>query len=411
MNIAIIGGGAAGFFSAINLKEMIPDCEVTIFESSHSALSKVLVSGGGRCNLTNSFEGVGELSQVYPRGHRLIKQVFRLFDYRDTVRWFESRGVRLVTQSDYCLFPASQQASQIVDTFLDLSHSLGVEVCYGHKVTRIDSTGLGFDISFADRALSSLHFDRVIVTVGGKPRSEGFSFLDSLSLKVSPPVPSLFSFNIPDDSITSLMGSVVDCASVSIVGMKYRGTGALLVTHWGISGPAVLRLSSYAARELSQSDYCATVSVNWVGQSNSQVVFDHLQQLVRDCGSRLVTNIRPFNIPTRLWNLLVEKAGIPSERRFSEIGTKGLNRLVNLLTNDQYRIGGRSRFREEFVTCGGVSLSQVNLSTMESRAYRGLYFAGEVLDVDALTGGFNLQGAWSMGYAAACSIANSIEKG
>lgn len=404
MKIAIIGGGAAGYFAAINIKEMIAHAEVTILEGADKSLAKVAISGGGRCNLTNTFAEIKTLDKAYPRGANLIKRAFKIFDNKATQEWFERGGVELTTQPDQCIFPKSQSSQEIIDTFIGLANGYNVEIKHSHRVESIEHCDGGYAVSFSDKKLLNRWFDIVIVTIGGTTSISGFKMLDSLNLNIEPPVPSLFTFNIPNDPITQLMGTVVDPAQISLRGSKLSASGALLITHWGMSGPAVLKLSSYGARILNESDYNAVISVNWANDKSSDRVLIALQKLISENSGKLVTSAKPLNLPSRIWMMLLIKAGISHERRFAEIGSKGLNRLVNIITNDEYKISGQSRFREEFVTCGGVALSNINLATLECKEHPNLYFAGEVLDIDAVTGGFNLQAAWSTGYVVAKSI-------
>lgn len=405
MRVAIIGGGAAGYFAAINIKEMNPEIEVTIYEAGSKSLAKVGVSGGGRCNLTNSFEGIKDLAKAYPRGAKLMKRLFKVFDYNQTAEWFEDRGVELTTQEDHCLFPKSQNSQEIIDTFLRLSAELGIEIKHSYRVASIEHNESGYTISFEDPKLKNISADSVIVTTGGSPKKDGLSMLDSLNLEIVEPVPSLFSFNIPSDPITELMGTVVENATITLQGTKLKASGALLITHWGISGPAALKLSSYGARVLSECNYSAKIAVNWVNETNFDKVQQELLRICAENSGKLVTNVKAYDLPSRLWQALLTKAEISHERRFVELGSKGINRLVNILINDEYTIKGQSRFRDEFVTAGGVALSNISMGTMECHNHPNLYFAGEVLDVDAITGGFNLQAAWSMGYMVARSIA------
>ncbi len=406
MNIAIIGGGAAGYFAAINIMEMSPQSHVTIYEGASRSLAKVGVSGGGRCNITNSFEEIDELSKAYPRGHKLINRAFKIFDFKDAKEWFESRGVKLVTQEDQCLFPQSQDSQEIIDTFERLAQRHDIKVKHSYRVSSIKHEAERYRISFSDPKLFDVEVDAVVVTTGGSPKLEGLSMLSHLDLKIVEPLPSLFSFNIPNDPITELMGAVVDKVTLSLQGSKLKSSGALLVTHWGVSGPAVLKLSSYAARILAEREYTSGFSVNWTYDHNSEDVLRELRRITEENSGKLVVNIRPFDLPSRLWKMLLTKANISHERRFVELGSKGINRLVDLLINDSYMIHGQSRFRDEFVTCGGVALSNIDIATMECKRYPNLYFAGEVLDVDAITGGFNLQAAWSTGYVVAHTIAS-----
>ncbi|MFI3259459.1 MAG: aminoacetone oxidase family FAD-binding enzyme [Rikenellaceae bacterium] len=406
MKIAIIGGGAAGYFAAINIKERAAEAEVTIFEASSKSLTKVGISGGGRCNLTNTFAQISNLSKAYPRGDKLIKRAFKIFDNHATVEWFEGHGVRLTTQEDECLFPASQRSSEIIETFVRLNRELGVEVKHSHRVERITPIEEGgYSLSFSDPKLTARDFDSVVVTTGGSPRLEGFGMLGGLNLTISPPLPSLFSLNIPNDPITHLMGCVVEGAIATLGGgSRLSASGAVLITHWGFSGPAILRLSSYGARLLAESEYRYPLSINWVGERSTERVTEEIRAIAREHSAKLVTTKRPYDLPSRLWLALLMKSGIAHERRFAELGSKGINRLVNTLTNDLYQIEGQSRWRSEFVTCGGVSLSSIDLVRCEAKEHPNLYFAGEVLDVDAITGGFNLQAAWSTAFCVACSI-------
>ena len=395
MNIAIIGAGAAGLFSAINLKKLSPDVNVAIFESSSNVLSKVGVSGGGRCNLTNSFEDVKAISTAYPRGDKLIKRLFKIFDYKDSYQWFEDNGVHLVTQDDRCVFPYSQDSQEIID-----------KINISYKVTSIEKIDGKFELSFARQP--ERVYDAVIVTTGGSPMRENLSFINNLPVDIVEPVPSLFTFNIPNNQITQLMGTVVENTVVGLKGTKFKASGALLITHWGVSGPAILKLSSYGARYLSESDYNASVLINWINQTNEENIYKEINRISTENPHKLVTSIRPFNVPSRLWLHIMKRAEISDQRRWVELGRKGIIRIINSLTNDEYPINGKSRFREEFVTCGGVALDSVSQSTLECKQCENLYFAGEVLDIDAITGGFNLQAAWTTGYVVAKSISEKL---
>ena len=394
MKTAIVGGGAAGFFLAINLKEMMPEMEVTIFERSSKVLAKVEISGGGRCNCTNSFAAVRDLQTVYPRGHRLMKRLFNVFNHEDAYRWFEAHGVPLVTQDDECVFPRAQDSHAIIDCFLSLARRHHIHIRTHEK---IDS-------------LNALHgYDFVAVTTGGSPKGDGLRWLADMGHEIEAPVPSLFTFSISDHRLHDLMGLVVDAASVCLPGTKLRAEGPLLVTHWGMSGPAILKLSSYAARLLAENDYRMPLAVNWLCMSDAdiqQTVGEAMAQQPR----KQLSNYNPFNLPQRLWTYLLDKA--LAERvalRWSELSKKDINRLVNVLSNDGYQLAGRAAFKEEFVTCGGVSLKAVNPSTLESRHVPRLYFAGEVLDIDGITGGFNFQAAWTTAYTIARSMINSCK--
>ncbi len=444
MKVAIVGAGAAGCFCAIELKRRMPSASVEVFEAGAKALAKVAITGGGRCNLTNSFEGISSLSAAYPRGDKLMKRLFRTFDQKSAWQWFENEGVKLVLQEDHCVFPASQDAMEIVNTLQARMRQAGVVLHMRHKVSGINpcSDG-GYELSIEDAKCSGRSLrqvrrpdslapesiisvpepvegpilqksqrldkhnclaDIVVVTTGGSPKLSGLGMLDGLDLEIVPPVPSLFTFNLPGSPVRELMGTVVDNANASLVGTKLKAAGPLLITHWGMSGPAILKLSSYAARYLAEKEYSATLSVNWFGGLGEQDVRDRILSLSKDNPQKQILNSHPSELPSRLWAYMITKAGIREDTRWAELGSKGMNRLVNTLINDEYQIRGKSRFKEEFVTCGGVALSNINLNTLESKNHPGLYFAGEVLDVDAITGGFNLQAAWSMGYTVARSI-------
>ena len=393
--IAIIGAGAAGCFCAAELRRMRPDLHVDVYEAGPKPLAKVAITGGGRCNLTNSFEGIRSLSEVYPRGERLMKRLLRVFSQEDTWRWFESAGVPLILQDDHCVFPRSQDAMDIVHALLRRMDGVNLRL-----KTPVSSLIPGLTRNLL---VDGEPYDAVVVTTGGAPK--GLPMLDGLGLEWVPTVPSLFTFTIKDEGLRALMGLVVD-ASVSIPGTSFKADGPLLITDWGLSGPAVLKLSSYAARHLHDAGYKAPLSVNWLNRSEADVRCI-LQETAGANPRKQLSNTPPEGLQARLWNYLITKAGLRSDIRWAELGSKGFNKLVNVLTQDAYAIEGKTRFREEFVTCGGVALSNVYRATLESKSHPGLYFAGEVLDIDAITGGFNLQAAWTTGAVVARSIAAS----
>lgn len=405
--IAIIGGGAAGFFLAVNLKERAADADVCIFEKSRRVLAKVEVSGGGRCNCTNSFAEVGDLKTVYPRGDKLMKRLFKVFDHEEAYRWFEAHGVPLTTQDDQCVFPKSQDSHSIINCLTAHAHRLGVKVMRSCSCSDIaPCEDEGFSLSFkTEEGVRTERFDKVVVTTGGSPQRKGLDWLERLGHAISDPVPSLFTFSINSSALRQLMGTVVENATASIPGTKFRSTGPLLITHWGMSGPAILKLSSYAARHLAENAYRSPLIVNWTGETNTDSVIEHISITAQQNTQKQLSSVRPYaTIPQRLWDYLIEKCDMKRGKRWGELGRKGINRIANILTNDTYNIEGRSAFREEFVTCGGVSLSSVNMSTLESKHCPGLYFAGEVLDIDAVTGGFNFQAAWTTAYTVAQNI-------
>ena len=377
MKIAIIGGGAAGCFCAIGLKRRLPDAEVTVYEAGPKLLSKVAVTGGGRCNLTNSFRDVHRLGEVYPRGEQLMRRALAAFSHEDTMRWFEAEGVRLTVQEDQCVFPVSQDAMQIVRTLERCLREAGVRVRLNAPVERV----------------GDLDADRVVVTVGGSSR-EKLERLLPAGVEVTPCVPSLFTLKIPDAGLRALMGTVVEQASLAVAGTKFRAAGTLLLTDWGVSGPATLRLSSYAARHLAENGYAGTLLVNWLDAPEA-AAREWVAAAAAEHPQKQAAGTPPAGLTARLWRHLLGRAGLREDLRWAELGSKGAARLASTLTADAYPVAGRARFKEEFVTCGGVALSGVNLNTLESKVRPGLYFAGEALDVDAVTGGFNLQAAWS----------------
>ncbi len=400
MKIAIIGGGAAGFFSAIAAKENYPDARVVIFEKAQKVLAKVKISGGGRCNLTNSCDSITELCSAYPRGGKSLKKAFHVFNNKDTMRWFESRGIPLVTQSDNCVFPVSQDSQSIIDCFLRESKKLKIEIKTGVGVKAIHPKTDLLELEFIHEEIAPEIFDKIIVTTGGSPKRDGLNWLEKLNHKIENPVPSLFSFKMSAEPITRLMGIVVENTQLSIQGTKIKSDGPLLITHWGMSGPAILKLSSWGARELSTMNYHFKIQVNWANEQNNEIVINDLNNISKEYPNKFVSNIRPYGLQERLWLFLLEKIEIPANKKWNELGKRGINKLTAVLTNDMFTVNGKSTYKEEFVTCGGVSLQSIDLNTMQSKICKNVYFAGEVLDIDAITGGFNLQAAWTTGFIA-----------
>ena len=397
MKTAIVGGGAAGFFLAITLKELCPKMHVCILERQRRVLAKVEITGGGRCNCTNTFQSGPDLQHIYPRGHRYLKGWLRAFSHEDAIRWFESRGVPLVAQEDGCIFPEAQDSHAIINLFLRECHKLGVEIRTGTDAldaSRVDLT----------------QYDHVCICTGGL-HGQVLHTLQQWGVRLTNPVPSLFTFHIPDPALQQLMGTVVEDAVCSLSGTKLKAQGPLLITHWGMSGPAILKLSSRGARLLAENQYHATLAVNWVGGRTAEEVASYLQETFSRQTARLIDNVRPYDLQNRLWDYLLDKVGLRG-RRCGEAGRKQLNRLADLLTHDQYTIQGRWHHKEEFVTCGGVELSAIDRKTLRYTAplnvpITNLYFAGEVLDVDGITGGYNLQAAWTTATLVARGIANS----
>lgn len=399
MKVAVIGGGAAGFFSAIAVKENHPDADVVILEKSQKLLSKVKISGGGRCNVTNGTHSISELAKAYPRGGKKLKKLFKIFNNRDCMKWFEDRKVPLVTQEDNCVFPVSQDSQSIIDCFLSEARQKKIEIKTGHGVKAIthdkDKLKLEFLKSIPDES-----FDKIIIATGGSPKRSGLEWLEKLGLSMVEPVPSLFTFNMPAEKITKLMGIVVENALVKIPGTKLVADGPLLITHWGMSGPAILKLSAFGARLLYDRNYEFQVQVNWVNTQNNNLVIDNLKEIITTHPKKQLANYRPYALPERLWHYLIDKAQLPPTKQWQDLGKSGIHKLTNLLCNDLYDVKGKTTFKEEFVTCGGVALDNIDFKTMASKAIPNIYFAGELLDIDGITGGYNFQAAWTTAFVA-----------
>lgn len=394
---AIIGGGAAGFFAALSVKQHHPNAEVTIFEKSKKVLSKVKVSGGGRCNVTNGCSDVSELIKAYPRGGKKLKWAFKEFNTTDTVQWFEDRNVPLTLQDDGCYFPVSQDSQTVIDCFLNECRRSKIDIQTGKGVDKVESLDDKIQLTFKDEVLI---FDKVIVATGGSPKTSGLGWLADLGHTIEECVPSLFTFNMPNESVKELMGIVKEEVITTIQGTKIKGDGPLLITHWGMSGPAILKLSANGARVLADKNYDFRVLVNWTNETKINKVQDEIEGIVKSHPNKLLSNYKPYGIKERLWLHLLDRASLAHNKRWEELGKKGFNKLIETLTNDDYEVKGKTTFKEEFVTCGGVSLEDVNMSSMGSRKVENLYFAGEVMDVDAITGGYNFQGAWTTGFIA-----------
>ena len=398
-HIAVIGGGAAGFFAALSVKKHHPQYRVSLFEKTDKVLAKVKISGGGRCNVTNSTKDLNSLIKAYPRGGKKLKNIFYRFTTQDTYEWFENRGVALKTEADGRVFPVSNNSQSIIDCLLSEAEKLGVSIHYQTAVAHLEKNRDQWLLYFKHTE-SPIAFEAVIVASGGSPKEQGFKWLKDLGHEIKTPVPSLFTFNLPKEPITELTGLVVEHAVVKIKGQGIESTGPLLITHWGFSGPAVLVASSHGARQLAETNYHFEIEVNWLNERNTQDLFQQLQKIILQHPLKTIVNQKGFPLPQRLWQFLLEKSNLSIEKRWNELGYKNARRLIELLTHDTYKVSGKTTFKEEFVTCGGVSLESIHLKTLESKEAQGLYFAGEVLDIDGVTGGYNFQAAWSTGYIA-----------
>jgi predicted Rossmann fold flavoprotein len=398
-DLIVIGGGAAGFFGAINLAEQKPGSQILILEKSTKLLTKVKVSGGGRCNVTHQCISPAELSQHYPRGQKQLKNIFHQFQATDTVEWFKKNGVEIKTEADGRMFPTTNNSQTIIDCFLELAKRYRIEIKLSEEVERIEKVLNNF-IVFSNEKYSA---KKILVATGGYNKPEKYGWLKHLRHEILNPIPSLFTFNNPEKQFAALMGVAVQHAEVRITGTKFSQQGAVLITHWGLSGPAVIKLSAWAAVYLHQNNYTFTALVNWTGKPEIEVR-EHLMKLKQENSKKTIIASSQFTLPKRLWEALCIQAGVDEEKIWAEIPNKTINRLIELLYACPFAIKGKTTFKEEFVTCGGVSLADVDLSTMQSKKVPGLYFAGEVLDVDGETGGFNFQSAWSTAWVAASHL-------
>ena len=407
MDIIIIGGGAAGFFAAINAAEFHPEASVTILEKSNKLLAKVLVSGGGRCNVTHACFDNGLLVKNYPRGEKELRSAFSKFTTNDTVEWFKNKGVDLKAEQDGRMFPITDNSETIANCLLQTAHGLAIKIKTGVAIKEIsvdkDSTfTLKTDSDYMPKC------DKLIIASGGNPKNEHYNWLRNLGHTIIPPVPSLFTFNIPNNEITQLMGVSVPFAKIKIANTKLETEGPLLITHWGLSGPAILKASAWGARTLHDMDYHFTVFVNWLPVHKEEEVRELLNKQKDNNSSKNIGGNCPFELPKRLWEFFLKKATLIETTRWAEITKKQVNCLASVLLNDSYEVRGKTTFKEEFVTCGGISLKEVDFSKMQSKLVPNLYFAGEVLDIDGITGGFNFQNAWTTAWIAASSLENKL---
>ena len=399
--LVVIGGGAAGFFCAVNAAAQDSALRVLILEKSSKLLAKVRISGGGRCNVTHACFEVPALSKRYPRGEQFVKKSFGYFNPSDTIRWFEERGVPLKVEADGRMFPTTNDSASIIDCLLREADRTGVEIRMNQEVKSLEKSGLQWRIKTSSGELIA---DSVCVATGGYPKGAQFDWLRATGHTIQEPVPSLFTFNLPGHPIRELMGVVVDPALVKIMGSKLQEKGPVLITHWGLSGPAILRLSAWGARLLAATDWQFKLLINWVPAYHEQSLLEFIRQFRNEKGALKIQNRNPFGLPQRFWEWILAEAGAGLDTKWGELPGREQNKLVKLLAAMELEIKGKTTFKEEFVTAGGISLAEVDPATMESRLHPGLYFAGEVLDVDGITGGFNFQHAWTSGWLAARNI-------
>lgn len=401
--VIVIGGGAAGFFGAIACAEAHPSTQVTLLEAARQPLSKVLISGGGRCNVTHACFEPATLVQNYPRGSRALRGAFSRFQAKDTVAWFESRGVALKTEADGRIFPTTDQSTTIAQCLISAATNARVRLRLGTAVQSVAATETGLAVTL--RGGDVLLADRLLLATGSSP--VGYRVAQVLGHTIVPPVPSLFTFNIHDPRLEGLAGISLDQVKLQlqVANQKFDQTGALLITHWGLSGPAVLKLSAWGARELHDSGYQATLQINWLPKTNPEKLRQDLLAVKSQLPRRTISTSCPVLLPRRLWERLLTQVGIVPETRWAELSNKALNQLIQELTQGRYAVTGKGVFKEEFVTCGGVKLAEVDFKTMQSKLEPRLYLAGEILDIDGVTGGFNFQSAWTTGWLAGQAIA------
>ena len=397
--LVVAGGGAAGFFCAVNAARIHTDLRVILLEKSSKLLSKVRVSGGGRCNVTHACFDIAEMSRHYPRGNSFVKKSFHQFFTNDTINWFEERGVKLKAENDGRMFPVTDSSQTIIDCLLKEAARYKVEVRMNISVDRVLPGNENITLLLSDG--SQITADQVCIASGGFPKKEMFDWLRETGHTIQEPVPSLFTFNLPNHPICSLMGVSVHSARARIAGTKLEQEGPLLITHWGLSGPAILKLSAWGARELAEKKWNFSVLVNWVPGENENSVIEKISVLRFERAAQKIKTNNPFGLPQRLWEFMLSTNSIDGERRWTDLPAKLQNKLARQVTGMEMEVRGKTTFKEEFVTAGGIRLPEIDPNTMMSRKCRGLYFAGEILDVDGVTGGFNFQHAWTSGFIAA----------
>jgi len=406
--LIVVGGGAAGFFCAVNAARMNPALQVTILEKSSKLLSKVKVSGGGRCNVTHHCFSMAEMLKKYPRGSSFLKKALHHFFTTDTIEWFEERGVQLKAEDDGRMFPVTNSSQTIIDCLMKEANKYGVEILMNREVSSMENGEWSkgrIQWKIACKDAGTVLADYVCIASGGYPKSIQFDWLKKLGHTIEEPVPSLFTFNLPGNPITALMGVVAENAVVKINGTKWSSQGPLLITHWGMSGPAVLKLSAFAARELAANNWHFTIAVNWNGAFNENTAREKLQSIRFETAAKKIINTNPFNLPQRLWQYLLNLSDIKEDTRWADLPAKEQNKLVKNVCTQEFPVKGKTTFKEEFVTAGGIKLEEIGHNSMQSKMATNLFFAGEVINVDGVTGGFNFQNAWTTGWIAAKAIA------
>lgn len=402
-HLVVIGGGAAGFFCAVNAARLQPDLKVSLLERHDKVLQKVKISGGGRCNVTHHLDGIAGLSKHYPRGQQFLKKSFTQFAVKDTLSWFQERNVDIHAEEDGRMFPVSNSSQTIIDCLLREADRFHVAVLMHHDVISLRTNDQGFTLELRNKP--NLHADYIMMAVGGYTKPEHYTWLHNLGHHVEAPVPSLFTFNIPDKNLTAAMGVVAETAQVRIVGTKLIESGPVLITHWGLSGPAVLRLSAWGAIELAAMNYHFTIQINWTGIPEHELRQQWNALRAQQSDLRLGQK-NPFGLAQRIWEYLLQHCELDAQHKWSELTSKAQNKLIHTLCAQEMHVKGKTTFKKEFVTCGGISLKEIDPLTMESKLVPNLFFGGEIMNVDGITGGFNFQHAWTSGYLAAQAIAH-----
>jgi len=404
--LVVVGGGAAGFFCAVNAARLYPSLEVMMVEKSSHLLSKVRISGGGRCNVTHACFSIAEMIKKYPRGAGFLKKAFHHFFTTDTIAWFKERGVEIKTESDGRMFPMSNSSQTIIDCLMQEANRYGVTILMNREVKEITIKDSGFQLLFSKGTI--LETDFLCIASGGYPKSSQFEWLQKIGHTIESPVPSLFTFNMPGNPITALMGITVEKVQVKIMGSKLVEEGPMLITHWGMSGPAILKLSAWGARELAIKNWQFGIVINWLPAYNEQTLKDKFQQVRFDIAAQKISNRNPFLLPQRLWEYLLQQSGVNENIRWADLPAKEQNKLIKNICAQEFSVNGKTTFKEEFVTSGGISLEEVDHASMQSKILPNLFFAGEVLNVDGVTGGFNFQNAWTTGWIAAKAIGGNL---
>jgi predicted Rossmann fold flavoprotein len=412
--LIVIGGGAAGFFCAINAASKSPNLEIIIIEKAGKLLSKVRVSGGGRCNVTHACTSIAEMIKKYPRGENFLKQAFHHFFTTDTIDWFQKRLVKLKTEADGRIFPESNSSETIISCLMQEAAKYNVQILMNQEVVKIEKISLkestnNFKLIFKDASV--LQSDFVCIACGGYHKADQYNWLSALGHSFEMPVPSLFTFNIPENPIAELMGISVENVQVKINGTKLSQSGPILITHWGFSGPAILKLSAFAAKKLAALQYHFSISINWLSDYNENSLLEKFKLIRHELASKKIINKNPFNLPQRLWQYHLKLCGIKEELRWADLPAKQQNILVKQLCSQQFHVKGKTTFKEEFVTAGGIKLNEIDANTMASKIVPSLFFAGEILDVDGITGGYNFQHAWTSGWLAAKEITRNVKEG